>query len=481
MAYEFIDKQWTPVTTKVGNYVFEDKPVEAKPNLSQRIISAWQRLWVPQWQTTFKQDVQSFLAPAVSMLRGLGNVGQWIWDFIGRTTGTMSEEDILAQREFDKKMHKQMLWEAAETKVSKWSQELGKMFWQYMLTAPIYAAAWPTTNALGRIWISWLKWAAATQVANIGWEWKAATLWETALWAGTNMFLQSLWEAKKWLYNKAFKQTKQTLAEKWVSLEWKKPWQLVMEQNLRPNIKKWLEQIKSNMQETRKSVEASADKAWSFAGSNIKDWIKKDMIVKLWFDKLNQSAKSTKDLIKKVWNLVDDYIPKWKMTWGELVQQIKNLNATLPDKLKWMWIENVVSQKWMTQALTKTLKGVLDNLATKWWEKAWVIQSLYQKYSKQALVKQILENENLRKTLGRQLVGAWVWGAIGWYYGVSDFQKWDIGKGLLKIAWWSLLWSQAMKIANNPNVLMKVWNILSKIWWKWVQQAWAVLSSKSEK
>jgi hypothetical protein len=33
------------------------------------------------------------------------------------------------------------------------------------------------------------------------------------------------------------------------------------------------------------------------------------------------------------------------MNGGELVQQIKNLNATIPDRLKGMGIENVTSQK----------------------------------------------------------------------------------------------------------------------------------------
>jgi hypothetical protein len=146
-----------------------------------------------------------------------------------------------------------------------------------------------------------------------------------------------------------------------------------------------------------------------------------------------------------------------------------------------MGIENVTSQKWFTQAMSKTLKTTLDKLATKWWVTAGTIKNLYKTYSKQALVKQILENENIRKTLGRQLIWAWVGAGIGWYSSIEDFQQGNIAKWLGKIVVGWVLWSIWMKLANNPNVLMKVGNLLKKIGWQKTQLWVSILASKIKK
>jgi hypothetical protein len=461
------------------------KKTVAKKTTGQKILWAIQSAnKFVTWSTwaepkTFKQNLQEFASPVVMWLRWVANVWRNIGDFIWRTTGLESEESMQKSKQFDVDMTKKTLGASADTRLAKWSEKIGELAGQVALSAPIYWVSWPT-SALGRLWLAAGRGALGTQAANIGWEWKLASWKETAIWAALWFGLEWAGMAAKWLYNKAFQSTKSSLAEKWVELSGKRPWELVMEQNVSARVWKALEQMKGKLQNTWKLVEKNADKTGTFKGNTIQWWLKQDIIKQLWFDKLPQGTKSTKDLLNKVSNIVDDYIPKWDMTWRELVQVIKNLNATLPDRLKGMGIENAVSSKWFTQALSKTLKKSLDDLVAKWWGEAGIIRELYKRYSKEKLVEEILKNENIRKTLGRQIVWAawwWVIGATAW---VSDFQQWDVVTWWLKVLAWMIAGRAALQAANNPTVLQTLWWILRKWSNKRIQAAWWTLASKTE-
>lgn len=509
MAWKFIDlpvNTWSTAPTKTGGRFIDKQWL----TLAQKLW-AW-GVWVVQgisdvWQNTVGQPIGRLAQKIGKSLEGT-KVQSWIQALAKKLVWVKAVQDYQTSEAEKRKF--------SDYNVSKWNiitdtniltpeqqqsgrasggREVGKLIWTTALTTPIGWIVWAWGKAIGMAWSTlgrigiWaLQWAAQTQVANIWSEWELATAWETLLGAWIGGWINALWEAgtavKKWLYNKAFSQTKKSISEKWYELSWKKPGTLVLDQKLSPSVKKGMTQIQDKLQNTRTKVEETADKAGNISWIGIRGWLKKDMWEQLWFDKLPQNAKSTKELVKKVSNIVDDYIPTWKLTGKEMIQQIKNLNKTLPDKLLWMGIGDPTSAKWFTQALEKWMKKVLDTKAEQWGAGANVITELYRDYGKQKTVQAILKDENLRKTLWRQIVGSSVWawiGGIAWY---EDIKQWDLIGGGLKIVWWALAGNVATRLATNPTVLMKLGNVASK----WLADAsnikktiWSYLSSKLKK
>lgn len=478
-----------PEYADIDNNTLATKMIEKYPEYKDQVTFQQPQ---KQWYLWYmKEQAQKALAPAVWFAQWVS----WVWQtlvwkpietatrrWLEKLTGRQSQWPMVTEWRIT-----DILWSQKESFGAKAWEEAGKFAWTLALTAWLWGmAAW--WGIASRLWMWALKWATQTQISNLATEWKPAGIWETLLgagiWAVTQWIGEIWWGAKKSLYTKAFSQTQKPLAEKWYELSWKTPWQLVLEQNISPSIKKWLTQIKDKLGNTRKALEETADKAWNFQWSSVRYWLKQDMIEQLWFDKLPKNAKSTKDLLKQVSKIVDDYVPVWRISWSEVVQQIKNINKTLSSKLIWMGIQDPTSSKWFSQALEKWLKTVLDKKIQAWWWQAGKIQELYTEYSKWKLVQSILKDENLRKTLWRQLVWAWAWSilwGISWY---EDIKEWNLIAWGLKILWWAVAGKQAMKLSKDPNFLMKLWTAVDNIVNKWLPQIqkWATyLASKIKK
>lgn len=470
---------WKIAEQTVGKPKWVDLSAIARSTVAPQKQTFWQQL---------KQSAQQFIAPAAWVV-------WWLWNVMEKTTWRAM--DYLWWKIFWQ-WYQPVQWTTeAWARALLWNQQQWAWYkiWEFVWEAlPSFAAGawlwWLATKwwLVSRLWVWAGKGALQTQASNLLSEWKFATAWETALWAGIWLWLQWAWEliskVKPNLYTKAFSQTKKSVAEKWYELSWKTPWELVMEQNLSPSVKKWITQIKDQLQSTWKQIEQTADKAGNIKWWAVRWWLKQDLISRLWFDKLPKNAQSTKDLIARVWSIVDDYVPNWNIKPQELLQQIKNINKTLPTKLLSMWIQDPTSSKWFSQALSKWLKKVLDDKVAAWGGWANKILDLYKEYWKKKTVEAILKDENLRKTLWRQLVWTSVWAWIGTVAWFQDIQEWDLIWWWLKIIWWAIAGKTAANLANNPSFLMKLWKAADAVVKKWIPniQKWAAyLASKIKK
>lgn len=363
-------------------------------------------------------------------------------------------------------------------------KEVGKFAWQTALTYPIWWWAGKLW-AIGKTLIGAWAGALQTQASNLMNEWEFATWSETAIWAGIwwvlwwwAWLLKKVW---KWLYNSAFSQAWQWV-KKDLAKYWQTAWEAVMEQNLPASVKWGIKVIKEKLWNTRKAIENTADAAGNIKWKSVREWIKVDIINKLWYNKLNQASESTKSLIKNVWEIVDDMIPDANITAGEVIQQIKQINSTLPNTLISKWFQDLKGNSKIQKVITTGLKDALDKAVEKWWWEAWAIKNLYAQYGKQKTVEKILEDESIRKILWRQLVWWWVWAwvwAIAWY---EDIKEWDLIWWLTKVALFSAWWTYAAQLAKNPTFLTRLAKIsewLTKT--ENILRAWAsTLSSKKE-
>lgn len=431
---------------------------------TDKVISWW--LWVLAWGA---------------------KVWSMIWKWVSYLDPTLSKEerDRMFSEEQRQKELQWLVWERAKTPEFWIWEKVWEFAGTTALTYPIWWWAgklW--TLAKTAIWAWW--WAIQTQLANIASEWKAATLWETALGASIGWVLGwasgLLSAAKKWLYWSAFSQTAQS-TKKDLAKYWQTAWEAVLEQKLPPSIKAGITNIKDKLGNTWKAIEQTADQAWNIQGTAVKEWLKNDLIKKLWYDKLNQSAQSTKELITKVWSIVDDMIPDWSITPKEVVQQIKQINSTLPNTLLSKWFQDLKGNSKIQKVITTWLKDILDKAVESWGGSSWKIKELYAQYWKQKVVEKILEDESIRKILWRQLIG-WVWWAGIWAVAwLEDFKQWDLLWWLGKVLAFSVVGTQAAKLAKDPDFLMKLWNVADKLSkWENITRAWAsILSSKINK
>lgn len=363
-------------------------------------------------------------------------------------------------------------------------KEAGKFAWQTALTYPIWWWAgklWALAKTA--IW-AW-AWAIQTQASNLINEGKLASASETAIWAGIWWLLWwGAWLLKKaWksLYNSAFSQAWQWV-KKDLAKYWQTAWEAVMEQNLPASVKWGIKVIKEKLGNTRKAIENTADAAGNIKWKSVREWIKTDIINKLWYNKLNQASESTKSLIKNVSEIVDDMIPDSDISPQEVLQQIKQINSTLPNTLISKWFQDLKGNSKIQKVITTWLKDALDKAVEQWWWEAWVIKSLYAQYGKQKTVEKILEDESIRKILWRQLVWWWVWAwvwAIAWY---EDIKQWDLIWWLTKVALFSAWWTVAAQLAKNPTFLSRLAKIA-----EWISKSenilrawWTALASKKE-
>lgn len=364
-------------------------------------------------------------------------------------------------------------------------KKIGKTGAEVALTYPLWWGGW-SLWVLGKTALWAWAWALQTQAANLISEWKPASLKETAIGAWLWWTLWAVgWligKVKKWAYDSAFSQAGQS-TKKELAKYGQTAWESVMEQKLPASVKWWLKVIKEKLWQTWKAIETTADTAWDVQWWVVREWLKTDLIKKLWYDKLNQSSQSTKELIGKVWDIVYDMIPDWVIKPKEIVQQIKQINSTLPNTLLSKWFQDLKGNSKIQKVITTGLKDVLDKAVEQWWGQADKIKSLYSQYWKQKTVETILQDESIRKILGRQLVW-WVWwawvGAIAWY---EDFKEWNLLWWLWKVLAFSVVWTQATKLAKNPSFLMKIGKAAEKLSkWTDVVRKWLVpLSSKIEK
>ena len=445
----------------------------------------------PQWFFEWlKEDAKRFIAPSVGVLSWIAQVGE---NTVGRLADYGSHEpnawlnkvfwtnvqDNTNQRWISQQLATSALWQdITSNPVYKWSEFVGKQL-------PTIAATdwlWNGASIAGKFAIWWLQWAASTQLQNIADTWKPASLWQTAAGAGIGALFGWLWwltsKAKAWFYDSAFSQAN-TSTKKELAKYWQTAWWAVMEQNLSPNIKKWLVQIKDKLGNTRETINNTADEAGNIVWSNIKWSLKQDIIQKLWYDKLNQTASSTKNLINKVSSIVDDMIPDGTITPKEIVTQIKNLNNTLSDSLVAKWLQDVKWNAKITKVIENGLKTALDkHIENNWWW-AWVISKLYQQYGKEKTVQKILQNEEVRKILGRQLAWSTLWWGIGTLAWYEDFKQWNLIWWWAKVLWGILLGKKAAELSTNPNILMKAWqaaDLIGKALQQWGKLSWIFTS-----
>jgi len=431
---------------------------------TDKVISWW--LWVLAWGA---------------------KVWSMIWKWVSYLDPTLSKEerDRMFSEEQRQKELQWLVWERAKTP-EFWIWE---KVWEFAGTTALTYPIWWWAGKLWilaktAIWAWW--WAIQTQLANIASEWKAATLWETALGASIGWVLGwasgLLSAAKKWLYWSAFSQTAQS-TKKDLAKYWQTAWEAVLEQKLPPSIKAGITNIKDKLGNTWKAIEQTADQAWNIQGTAVKEWLKNDLIKKLWYDKLNQSAQSTKELITKVWSIVDDMIPDWVITPKEVVQQIKQINSTLPNTLLSKWFQDLKGNSKIQKVITTWLKDILDKAVESWGGSSWKIKELYAQYWKQKVVEKILEDESIRKILWRQLIG-WVWWAGIWAVAwLEDFKQWDLLWWLGKVLAFSVVGTQSAKLAKDPDFLMRLWTAAEKLSKaEKPLRAWAsILSSKINK
>lgn len=440
------EKKWNKILSALSKSAPLVSPIAwaVQQIWTDKVISWW--LWILSWG-----------AKVWSMI--------WKWvSYLDPTLSPQEREQMFSEEQRQKELTT-LVWDRATTPEFWIWEKVWEFAGTTALTYPIWWGAGKLWT-LGKTLLGAWGWAIQTQLSNLASEWEAATLWETALGAGIWWVLGwatgLLSAAKKWLYWSAFSQTAQS-TKKDLAKYWQTAWEAVLEQKLPPSIKAGITNIKDKLGNTRKAIEQTADQAGNIQGKAVKEWLTNDLIKKLWYDKLNQSSQSTKELITKVWSIVDDMIPDWSITPKEVVQQIKQINSTLPNTLLSKWFQDLKGNSKIQKVITTWLKDILDKAVESWGGGSWKIKELYAQYWKQKVVEKILEDESIRKILWRQLMG-WVWWAGIWAVAwLEDFKQWDLLWWLGKVLAFSVVWTQAAKLAKDPNFLMKLWTAAEKL------------------
>ena len=462
--WSVVDKQWISIGQKAGAFWVW---------LAQGLSDVWQNIiWKPIGNLAIKvwERLQwSKLQRALQSWAKSIFWEQWLKDF-------------QQEQQYKKTMpwYNPAFWDITNTNLlsqgqrdswfTRWGREVGKFVWSTALTLPIGWAAWAAVkwawlwwSIFGKIWIWAIQWWVQTQASNLANEWKLATVWETLLWAGIWWWLSAWWQLwkgiKNKLYDSAFTQAKDS-TKKQLANFWQTSWTAVREQNLSPSVKKWLVEIKDKLSNTRDTLTRTTDKLWNINGRSARMSLKIDLIDKLWYGKLNQGARSTKQLIAKLSSVINDMIPAWPIKPSELVGQIKQINSTLWNTLVSKWFQDLKGNAKITKVISWWMKDILEAQSQKWGNKAWLIKKLYTDYGKQKTVQSILKDEEVRKIMGRQLIWWWVWATIWWMQWLEDFKQWNIIWWLTKVGTYAVAGTAAATLSKNPSFLMKLWNAI---------------------
>lgn len=400
----------------------------------ETVVRGWWLLWFDEQK--LRQNAErteqtlnpSALAETIQPVENRGaafDVAKFVWDTAQVLTPSW--------------LWKKILWKApaAVDKISKWTDLFSKI------------AKW------------WAIWVKDTIKSNIISEWELPSVWEVWLWSAINVWLWWAWQLlSKWknvLYDTAFAWVKKSLQDKWIEAGAWTAWKAIRESWLTSTSLKGLkEEVGTRLSNTRKAIESEAAKWWALEGGILKQWLRKDMIEKLWLNKLNQRAISTQKQFQQVDDIINDYIPEWKISWEEMIQTIKDINTTLPNALLWKGLLDPRNNKKFAQTLEKWVKEQLDQ-AIKTKAGSSTLKDLYKQYSKDKLIQAIVKDRELQKIFARQLYLWWLW-ATAWFWQMS---QWDISWWLKTSIGGFLAWTLAWKASGNTDIQLRLAKVLA--------------------
>lgn len=155
-----------------------------------------------EWPTTFREDLQTFVAPSVWLF-------SWLWKVMEKTTWAL--QDYAGKKLFwesywtvawtTQKAAESLVWDQTKQGWFMIGETVGKNLPSIAATAWIW---WPTWWFWARVIKWWLGWAASTEASSLLTEWRLATPKELAVW--TTLWWV-LWWAFWWTANKTKKIT----------------------------------------------------------------------------------------------------------------------------------------------------------------------------------------------------------------------------------------------------------------------------------
>jgi len=209
------------------------QPVAQQPLWQQLKESAQQTfrapVWALQWVSDVWQRTVGRLIWEWAKLFAQGTERLWHW-IAEKISGREIPYRDMAWQMWDRPTYwditKPILWEQADTGMTKFGRWVWQVAWTAALSAPLFGvwAAWSTAlfgQAATKLWWLWiwaawwiLPWMATTQLWSLATRDKPASVWETLIWWW-------LWAIGGWIWwyrdvSKTQKLTK-LLTEKWTS------------------------------------------------------------------------------------------------------------------------------------------------------------------------------------------------------------------------------------------------------------------------